>query len=92
MRGNDISFSNAVAGYLASSNYAGYLLGSMLTGVIPMKYRRITFLRLSLVISILTTAFMGLFHSYLLWFIFRFFSGRSSNRSTNRSLLTFIRN
>ena len=75
---NDRYFSNAVAGYIASSNYAGYLLGSILAGVIPMKHPRTTLLRLSLMISILTTVFMGLFHSYLLWSIFRFFSGIAS--------------
>ncbi|UZW13033.1 YbfB/YjiJ family MFS transporter [Clostridium pasteurianum] len=75
---NDISFSNTVAGYLASINYAGYLIGSILAGIIPMKRYRTILLRSIVIISILTTAFMGVSHSYLLWFVFRFFSGVAS--------------
>lgn len=74
----DLAFSNADAGYLATSNYAGYLLGAILTGVIPLKKHRTIFLRLSLVFSILTTAFMGLTHSYLLMLILRLLSGVAS--------------
>lgn len=33
---NDLSFSNAFAGYLATSNYAGYLFGALLAGAIPL--------------------------------------------------------
>lgn len=75
---NDLSFSNEVAGYLATSNYAGYLLGAMLAGVIPLKNHRTISLRLSLISSILTTACMGLAHSYLLWYVLRFVSGLAS--------------
>jgi predicted MFS family arabinose efflux permease len=75
---NDLSFSNAVAGYLATSNYAGYLFGAMLAGAIPLKKHRTISLRLSLIISILTTACMGLTHSYLPWYVLRFLSGIAS--------------
>lgn len=75
---SDLSFSNAVGGYLATSNYAGYLLGAFLVGVIPVKQHRTFILRLSLVISILTTASMGLFQSYFIWYGLRFISGISS--------------
>jgi len=33
----DLRFSDAAAGYLASSNYAGYFVGAVLTGVLPLK-------------------------------------------------------
>lgn len=75
---NDLSFSNEVAGYLATSNYAGYLLGAMLTGIIPLHRHRTMVLRLSLIGSILTTAYMGLGDSYLLWYVLRFLSGIAS--------------
>ncbi|MGG3468490.1 YbfB/YjiJ family MFS transporter [Neobacillus pocheonensis] len=74
----DLSFSNSIAGYIASSNYAGYLIGAILAGVIPLKGYRVVSLRISLIISIITTALMGLTYSYLLWFVLRFISGVSS--------------
>lgn len=74
----DLSFSNSIAGYLASSNYAGYLLGAILAGIIPLKGYRTMSLRISLIISIITTALMGLTYSYLLWHVLRFISGVSS--------------
>ncbi|MGG3573549.1 YbfB/YjiJ family MFS transporter [Bacillus gobiensis] len=75
---NDMSFSNGVAGYLATSNYAGYLVGAILTGIFPLKQRRKAFLRLSIILSVITTAGMGLFQSYSIWYVFRFVSGFSS--------------
>jgi predicted MFS family arabinose efflux permease len=74
----DLSFSNAVAGYIASSNYAGYLLGAILAGAIPLKEYRTISLRISLIISILTTALMGLSRSDLFWYVLRFLSGFAS--------------
>jgi predicted MFS family arabinose efflux permease len=74
----DLSFSDAVAGYVASSNYAGYLLGAFFTGAIPLKEYRTISLRISLIISILTTALMGLTYSHLLWYVLRLLSGFAS--------------
>jgi predicted MFS family arabinose efflux permease len=74
----DLSLSNTTAGYIASSNYAGYLLGAILAGAIPFKKYRINLLRVSLIISILTTALMGLTYSNLLWNVLRFLSGFAS--------------
>ncbi|OAH59389.1 MFS transporter [Domibacillus aminovorans] len=75
---NALSFSDAVAGYLASSNYAGYFLGAILTGVLPLKKHKTFYLRISLMVSVLTTLGMGLSHSYLLMLVIRFISGISS--------------
>ncbi|MDP9739002.1 UNVERIFIED_ORG: putative MFS family arabinose efflux permease [Bacillus sp. B2I3] len=74
----DLSLSNTTAGYIASSNYAGYLLGAILAGAIPFKKNRTNLLRVSLIISILTTALMGLTYSHLLWNVLRFLSGFAS--------------
>ncbi|MGF6953447.1 putative MFS family arabinose efflux permease [Neobacillus sp. B4I6] len=43
-----------------------------------MRQHRTLSLRLSLTISILTTACMGLSHSYLIWYVLRFLSGIAS--------------
>ncbi|RSL30384.1 YbfB/YjiJ family MFS transporter [Salibacterium salarium] len=72
---NALSFTNAEAGYLASSNYAGYFVGAILAGVLPLKKHKTLYLRLSLIVSILTTCMMGLTHFYLLMLIVRFVSG-----------------
>ncbi|WP_085994151.1 YbfB/YjiJ family MFS transporter [Oceanobacillus senegalensis] len=73
-----LAFTDAVAGYLASSNYAGYFVGAILAGVLPLKKHRTFYLRSSLVVSIMTIGMMGLTHSYTLMLIIRFLSGVSS--------------
>ena len=75
---NALSFTDAVAGYLASSNYAGYFVGAILAGVLPLKKHKTFYLRGSLVVSIITTCMMGLSHSYILMLIVRFISGVAS--------------
>lgn len=74
----DLSFSDTAAGYVASSNYAGYLLGAVLAGVLPIKRHRTFLLRFHLIISILTTIFMGFTNSLIFWNILRFLSGFAS--------------
>lgn len=71
----ELHFSNAVSGYLASSNYAGYLLGAILAGVIAWQGRRTAWLRFSLAASVVTTACMGLTDSIPVWYVLRFVSG-----------------
>jgi predicted MFS family arabinose efflux permease len=73
-----LSFTDAVAGYLASTNYAGYFVGAILAGVLPLKKHKAFYLRVSLLISIFTTFSMGLSHSYILMLLFRFISGVAS--------------
>jgi predicted MFS family arabinose efflux permease len=75
---NALSFSNAEAGYLASSNYAGYFVGAILAGVLPLKKHKTFYLRISLMVSILTTCMMGLSHFYILMLTVRFISGVAS--------------
>ena len=73
-----LSFTDVFAGYLASSNYAGYFVGAFLAGILPLKKHKTFYLRVSLIVSIFTTAMMGLSHSYILMLIVRFTSGVAS--------------
>lgn len=75
---NALSLTDAAMGYLASSNYAGYFAGAILTGVLPLKKHKTIYLRISLMVSILTTCMMGFSHSYILMLIVRFISGVAS--------------
>lgn len=75
---NALSFSDAMAGYLASNNYAGYFSGAILAGFLPLKKHKTLYLKVSLMANIFTTLGMGLSHSYFLMFVFRFISGVSS--------------
>lgn len=68
-------FSRATAGYLATSNYLGYLVGAWVAGRLPIGNKRILFLQIPLVISILTTAFMGFTNVIIIWYLLRFISG-----------------
>lgn len=68
-------FSQATAGYLATSNYLGYLVGAWVAGRLPIGNKRILFLQITLVISILTTAFMGFTNVIIIWYLLRFISG-----------------
>lgn len=73
-----LPFSDAAAGALASVNFAGYLLGAMVTIFLSPARGQVTCLRLSLLVNILTTAGMGLTVDYRLWTVLRFLSGFSS--------------
>lgn len=75
---NDVGFSDSIAGYLATVNYAGYLIGAILAGIISWKKHKTMALRFSLIVSIITTALMGAFQTYILWYVFRFLSGIAS--------------
>lgn len=74
----EAGFSTRFAGFLASSNYAGYLVGAIIASLIPLKRNRAIFLRFSIVLSILLTLLMGLTYSHTSWMIWRFLSGITS--------------
>lgn len=74
----ETGFSTRFAGFLASSNYAGYLVGAIIASIVPLNRNRTLLLRWSIVISILLTLLMGLTYSYTLWMIWRFLSGITS--------------
>jgi len=71
----ETGFSTRFAGFLASSNYAGYLVGAIIASIVPLNRNRALLLRCSIVISILLTLLMGLTYSHTLWMIWRFLSG-----------------
>lgn len=69
------AFSRAIAGFLATSNYLGYLVGALVAGRLQLADKRIPFLQIALVMSILTTAFMGFTDTIMVWYVLRFISG-----------------
>jgi len=69
------AFNRATAGFLATSNYLGYLVGALIAGRLQIGDKRIPFLQLALVISILTTAMMGSTDAIIAWYALRFMSG-----------------
>lgn len=68
-------FSNATAGFLATSNYLGYFVGALIAGKMRIQNKQIPYLRIGMFISIVTTAYIGLTGSYYVWYIVRFISG-----------------
>ena len=74
----ETGFSTRFAGFLASSNYAGYLVGALIASIVPLKKNRAILLRISIIISILLTLLMGLTYSHESWILWRFLSGITS--------------
>ena len=76
---SQMHFSNAVAGYLASTNYLGYLFGGFAAGSISwIRHRRLNVYRWSLIVSVLTTGAMAGTSSLWLWVVLRALSGIAS--------------
>ncbi|QGQ99129.1 YbfB/YjiJ family MFS transporter [Paenibacillus psychroresistens] len=69
--------SPAHAGYLASSNYLGYLVGAIALTIYQPK-RLASFLLVGLLISVLTTWGMAEFNGLEVWMLLRFLSGAAS--------------
>lgn len=66
------------AGLLASLNYLGYFVGALGGGWVPRGPVRTRTFRLALVMSVATTAGMGLTDDFTAWSVLRFFSGLAS--------------
>jgi MFS family permease len=69
------AFSRATAGFLATSNYLGYFVGAIIVGRLQIQKKRIPFLQLALVMSIVTTGLMGCTDAIFVWYVLRFISG-----------------
>lgn len=70
-------FSPSGAGYLASSNYLGYLVGAFVLTLVQVNNRS-RLLLVGLIGSMATTWGMGEFHSLEIWLLLRFLSGLAS--------------
>jgi predicted MFS family arabinose efflux permease len=71
-------FGADVAGGIAAVNYGGYLLGALLCMTAAVGARRMELLRWSLLLSVGTTAAMGLFDTLAAWWALRFVAGLAS--------------
>lgn len=75
---NEGVIAEAGAGYLASANYVGYFVGALCTLIFAQKKYEYRFVILGLLVSIVTTAIMGIIDSYAIWLWIRFISGFAS--------------
>lgn len=74
----EYGFDAAIAGLIASANFAGYLFGSIAASMFGPGVTRLRVFRLALVGSVATTAAMGLTDSIPVWIALRTLSGVSS--------------
>jgi predicted MFS family arabinose efflux permease len=74
----DLPLPDDMAGYLASANYAGYLLGALWAALAPAKFGRTGTLKANLLVNLASTAGMGITSDFGLWIFLRFVSGVSS--------------
>ncbi len=65
-------------GILASTNFAGYLSGAIFAIFIPDINTKVKYFRVGMVLSVLTTAVLGMVDEYTVWLIARFIAGFGS--------------
>jgi MFS family permease len=74
----DLGMSNSVAGWLAGLNYLGYLGGAVICFIAPQLLRFRLVSGGALLLSIVTTMFMGITLSVFWWGVLRFGGGAAS--------------
>ncbi|MNK64657.1 Major Facilitator Superfamily protein [compost metagenome] len=74
----DAGLSAAQGGWLATFNYLGYLLGTLLVARVGDMRQKFQFYRVGLVLAVLATGLMGLTTTPWLWSVLRFVAGLSS--------------
>ena len=74
----DLAMSNTVAGWLAGLNYLGYLAGAVLCSIAPQVLRSRFVTGSALLLSLVTTLFMGLTVSTFWWGTMRLIGGWAS--------------
>ena len=72
----DAGLTLSQGGWLASANYLGYLIGAVAAGILASSPA--TLLRGGLLLVVLTTALMGLTHTWPAWLVWRFAAGIAS--------------
>ncbi len=75
---SQFGFSDEIAGSMASVNYLGYLLGALLCFKNMRATTKLRLFRISLISSIITTAWMGLVTQTATWTMLRLVSGIAS--------------
>ena len=75
---NQFGFSDEIAGSIASVNYLGYLLGALLCFKNMKADTKLWVFRICLVLSVITTAWMGFVSQAVPWTILRLVSGMAS--------------
>ncbi len=70
---------NALAGMLATANYAGYLSGALMISFIRSSGLKIWLYKAGLLGAVLTTGLMGCTSQEWLWYLLRFLAGLSSS-------------
>lgn len=73
-----VGLTESVAGYLASANYAGYLIGALLVARLQSIPLKVGLYRVGLMGAVLTTAAMAYTTNEWLWYLLRFLAGLSS--------------
>ncbi len=71
----ELGFTDQFAGWLASINYAGYLLGSVLAAYWAWGKDRSLALKGFLLINILSIILMGISENHFIWYFLRFIAG-----------------
>merc|ERR1711879_565887 len=73
-----VGLTESVSGYLASANYAGYLIGALLVARLQSIPLKVMLYRVGLMGAVLTTAAMAYTTNEWLWYLLRFLAGLSS--------------
>lgn len=74
----DAGLSAAQGGWLATFNYLGYLLGTLLVARVGDMQLKFRFYRAGLLLAVVATALMGVTSHLWLWSVLRFLAGLSS--------------
>ncbi|EIJ41543.1 arabinose efflux permease family protein [Beggiatoa alba B18LD] len=75
---DEAGLSDLAAGWLATFNYAGYMMGALIAATMKALSRKFLLYRFGLIIAVITTLAMGLTDNLVLWASLRFIAGISS--------------